>query len=321
MMRIGNDIEEAAYWLRKGEVVAIPTETVYGLAANIYNEKAVEKIYTLKNRPKNNPLIVHLKSDKELSKYAVNIPVKAKILAQTFWPGPLTLVLEKSAQIPSHITSGKDTVGLRVPAKKILLELLHELNFPLAAPSANPSNRTSATSTDHIIEYFKGKPLAYALEGGACEKGLESTIIGFDKGEPVIYRLGALSIELIEKVVGKVTVFNKATEKILVPGMFSKHYAPKTKLLPVEDWKDYCKNNPNKKIALLTSGTLLETIPNCVSLFNLSVTHDLDEVARNLYKTLFEIDQLEFDEIIFQYFPENQLGTTINDRLTRASNI
>ncbi|SHJ40309.1 L-threonylcarbamoyladenylate synthase [Flavobacterium haoranii] len=321
MMRIGNDIEEAAYWLRKGEVVAIPTETVYGLAANIYNEKAVEKIYTLKNRPKNNPLIVHLKSDKELSKYAVNIPVKAKILAQTFWPGPLTLVLEKSAQIPSHITSGKDTVGLRVPAKKILLELLHELDFPLAAPSANPSNRTSATSTDHIIEYFKGKPLAYALEGGACEKGLESTIIGFDKGEPVIYRLGALSIELIEKVVGKVTVFNKATEIILVPGMFSKHYAPKTKLLPVEDWKDYCKNNPNKKIALLTSGTLLETIPNYVSLFNLSVTHDLDEVARNLYKTLFEIDQLEFDEIIFQYFPENQLGTTINDRLTRASNI
>lgn len=320
MMRIGNDIEEAAYWLRKGEVVAIPTETVYGLAANIYNEKAVEKIYTLKNRPKNNPLIVHLTSDKELSKYAVNIPVKAKILAQTFWPGPLTLVLEKSAQIPSYITSGKDTVGLRVPAKKILLELLHELDFPLAAPSANPSNRTSATSTDHIIEYFKGKPLAYALEGGACEKGLESTIIGFDKGEPVIYRLGALSIELIEKVVGKVTVFNKATEKILVPGMFSKHYAPLTKMQNVENWIEFCEKNKHKKIAFLTSGSISEKIPNNLTIFNLSEQNDLDEVARKLYNTLFEIDNLNFDEIIFKYFPECQLGCTINDRLTRASN-
>lgn len=319
-MRIGNDIEEAAYWLRKGEVVAIPTETVYGLAANIYNEKAVEKIYTLKNRPKNNPLIVHLTSDKELSKYAVNIPVKAKILAQTFWPGPLTLVLEKSAQIPSYITSGKDTVGLRVPAKKILLELLHELDFPLAAPSANPSNRTSATSTDHIIEYFKGKPLAYALEGGACEKGLESTIIGFDKGEPVIYRLGALSIELIEKVVGKVTVFNKATEKILVPGMFSKHYAPLTKMQNVENWIEFCEKNKHKKIAFLTSGSISEKIPNNLTIFNLSEQNDLDEVARKLYNTLFEIDNLNFDEIIFKYFPECQLGCTINDRLTRASN-
>lgn len=117
-MRIGNDIFEASYWLRKGEVVAIPTETVYGLAANIFNEKAVEKIYHLKNRPKNNPLIVHLKSEKELFKYAINIPVKAKILANAFWPGPLTLVLEKSGLIPNHITSGKETVALRVPAKK-----------------------------------------------------------------------------------------------------------------------------------------------------------------------------------------------------------
>ena len=319
-MRIGNDIFEASYWLRKGEVVAIPTETVYGLAANIFNEKAVEKIYQLKNRPKNNPLIVHLKSEKELFKYAINIPVKAKVLANAFWPGPLTLVLEKSALIPNHITSGKETVALRVPAKKILLELLNELDFPLAAPSANPSNRTSATTSLHINNYFENKPLHYVLEGGECEKGLESTIIGFEKGEPIIYRLGALSKELIEKVVGKVNVLNNPTNLILAPGMFSKHYAPLTKMQNVENWIEFCEKNKQKKIAFLTSGSISETIPNNLTIFNLSERNDLDEVARKLYNTLFEIDNLNFDEIIFKYFPECQLGSTINDRLNRASN-
>lgn len=320
-MRIGADIEEAAYWLRKNEVVAIPTETVYGLAANIYSEKAVEKIYEIKNRPRNNPLIVHLKSEKELYKFAINIPIKAKILSKAFWPGPLTLVLEKSALVPEHITSGKNTVALRVPAKKIILELLNEIDFPLAAPSANPSNKTSATSRKHVEMYFKNSSLVYALDGGNCEKGLESTIVGFENGEPIIYRLGSLSLEMIEKVVGKVSVKNIAENDVLTPGMFSKHYAPNTKLSNVLDWEDYSKKNQDKKFALLTMGTNLKCNIENVSIFNLSEKNDLDEVAKNLYKALFEIDQMVFDEILFNYFPENQLGVVINDRLTRASKI
>lgn len=320
-MRIGIDIEEAAYWLRKNEVVAIPTETVYGLAANIFNKSAVEKIYKLKNRPLNNPLIVHLKSERELFKYAINIPLKAKILSKTFWPGPLTLVLEKSALVPEHITSGKNSVALRVPSKQILLELLNEIEFPLAAPSANPSNKTSATSSKHVEMYFKNSSLPYVLDGGDCEKGLESTIIGFENGEPIIYRLGSLSIEMIEKVVGKVSIKNEIVKDVITPGMFSKHYAPNTKILHIPDWLDYSKRNPDKKIAILTMGENPENEINNISFFNLSKDNNLNEVATNLYKTLFEIDHQLYDEILFDYFPDNQLGLAINDRLTRASKI
>lgn len=318
-MRVGKDISEAAYWLRKNEVVAIPTETVYGLAANIYSENAVNKIYEIKNRPKNNPLIVHIKSEADLFKYAVNIPLKAKILAKTFWPGPLTLVLEKSALIPDHITSGQPTVGLRVPAKQILLDLLKEIEFPLAAPSANPSNKTSSTSSTHVSLYFDESKLPYILDGGECERGLESTIVGFENGEPMIYRLGALSIDRIEKVVGKVKVKNKIDKSIIAPGMFSKHYAPNTKMTVVTDVFDYCEKNQSKKLAVLTMGNTIKKPLANTSIFNLSKTNDLNEVAKNLYKTLFEIDQMSFDEIVFQFFPDDQLGLAINDRLTRAS--
>ncbi|WP_339833781.1 L-threonylcarbamoyladenylate synthase [uncultured Flavobacterium sp.] len=316
-MKISNDINEAAFWLSQNKVVAIPTETVYGLAANIYNEEAVNSIYKIKNRPSNNPLIVHIKSTRELYKYVENIPVKASLLAKYFWPGPLTLVLKKAAHIPDYITSNKDTVAIRVPAHPAALKLLESLLFPLAAPSANPSNSVSSTTAQHVLDYF-GDKLPFILDGGLCAKGLESTIVGFEKGEPIIYRLGALSIEHIERVIGKVEIRNNATQSPNAPGMFSKHYAPKTPLFITKDLEAFLTENTTNNIAFLGFDKSLSH-SKITQNYLLSVEGNYDEAAANLYKTLIEMDSKNFDLIVTQYLPEIDLGKSINDRLSRAA--
>ncbi|CAM3652048.1 L-threonylcarbamoyladenylate synthase [Flavobacterium gelidilacus] len=316
-MKISNDINEAAFWLSQNKVVAIPTETVYGLAANIYNEAAVNSIYKIKNRPSNNPLIVHIKSTRELYKYVENIPVKASLLAKYFWPGPLTLVLKKAAHIPDYITSNKDTVAIRVPAHPATLKLLESLLFPLAAPSANPSNSVSSTTAQHVLDYF-GDKLPFILDGGSCAKGLESTIVGFEKGEPIIYRLGALSIEHIERVIGKVEIRNNATQSPDAPGMFSKHYAPKTPLYITNDLETFLTENNTTNIAFLGFDKSLSH-SKITQNYLLSAEGNYDEAATNLYKTLIEIDSKNFDLIVTQYLPEIDLGKSINDRLSRAA--
>lgn len=316
-MKISNDINEAAFWLSKSKVIAIPTETVYGLAANIYDEEAVNSIYKIKNRPSNNPLIVHIKSAKELYKYVENIPVKASLLAKAFWPGPLTLVLKKASHIPDYITSNKETVGIRVPAHPITLQLLEELPFPLAAPSANPSNCVSSTTAQHVLDYF-GDKLPFVLEGGPCEKGLESTIVGFEKGEAIVYRLGALSLEHIEKVIGPVELKNSASKNPNAPGMFSKHYAPKTPLYVVNDLQEFFAETTSTNIAFLGFDEIY-THPKIKSNYLLSKNSNFDEAAKELYKTLIEIDSQEFDLIVSQYLPKKNLGKSINDRLSRAA--
>lgn len=316
-MKISNDINEAAFWLSQNKVVAIPTETVYGLAANIYNEEAVNSIYKIKNRPSNNPLIVHIKSTRELYKYVENIPVKASLLAKCFWPGPLTLVLKKAAHIPDYITSNKDTVAIRVPAHPATLKLLESLLFPLAAPSANPSNSVSSTTAQHVLDYF-GDKLPFILDGGSCAKGLESTIVGFEKGEPIIYRLGALSIEHIERVIGKVEIRNNATQNPDAPGMFSKHYAPKTPLFITNDLETFLTEKNTTNIAFLGFDKSLSH-SKITQNYLLSVEGNYDEAATNLYKTLIEMDSKNFDLIVTLYLPEIDLGKSINDRLSRAA--
>ncbi|MFT5754549.1 MAG: L-threonylcarbamoyladenylate synthase [Flavobacterium sp.] len=316
-MKISNDINEAAFWLSQNKVVAIPTETVYGLAANIYNEEAVNSIYKIKDRPSNNPLIVHIKSERELFKYVENIPVKASLLAKTFWPGPLTLVLKKAAHIPNYITSNKDTVAIRVPAHPSTLKLLESLLFPLAAPSANPSNSVSSTTAQHVLDYF-GDKLPFILDGGSCAKGLESTIVGFEKGEPIIYRLGALSVEHIEKVIGNVQIRNNATQNPDAPGMFSKHYAPKTPLYITQNLESFLAENTAINIAYLGFDKPLNHL-KITHNYLLSEDGSYDQAAANLYKTLIEMDSKHFDLILTQYLPEIDLGKSINDRLLRAA--
>ena len=246
-----NEIIKVSSLLQQGQVVAIPTETVYGLAANAFDDKAVAQIFEIKKRPLFNPLIVHIKSIDYLNNIAVNIPPIAYQLAQQFWPGALTLVLEKKSNIPDIVTSGKNTVGIRVPSHPIALALLEGLDFPLAAPSANPFGYISPTTSEHVRKQL-GDKIPYILEGGSCEKGIESTIVGFENNKPILYRVGAISKEEIEKCIGILETKNTASASPQAPGMINKHYSPKTKFIVSENificWNNLslqCERNTN----------------------------------------------------------------------------
>ena len=311
------DLDKVRKALVKGEIIALPTETVYGLAANIFNDKAIEKIYALKKRPAYNPLIVHIASSNILEQVAKKIPVKAKELADIFWPGPLTLVLEKQDQIPHRITAGKKTVAVRVPNHPLTLQLLNSLNFPLAAPSANTFGFISPTSADHVALYFK-EELNFILDGGPCSHGLESTIIGFQNDKPILYRHGAIALEEIEKVTGSISVKNQNNNKPSAPGMLSRHYAPKTQIQITNDISNSIEQNRNKKIGVL-SFRKFKNSHHEINQEVLSISGNLKEAAKNLYAALHRLDQMNLDLIITSFFPEKGLGKTINDRLKRAA--
>ncbi len=314
---ITRDINLAKRALDNNEIIAIPTETVYGLAANAYSEKAVEKIFALKERPFYNPLIVHIKSADFLDNVARDIPDVAQTLANEFWPGPLTLVLKKQSSIPDLVTAGKDTVAIRVPNHPVSLSLLEQLEFPLAAPSANPFGSISPTTASHVYGYF-ADDLDVILEGGECEKGLESTIIGFENNQPIVYRLGSLSIEDIERKIGKVRSKTHDDTAPSAPGMLSRHYAPATKSYLTDDVEKLISVHPNKKIGLLLFQNEIK---------NSAVTHqeilsksgDLTEAAKKLYAAMHQLDKLNLDLIIAEKFPDVGLGKTINDKLERAT--
>lgn len=313
---ITTNLEEAILSLENEELVAIPTETVYGLAANAFKADAVNKVFSLKNRPSFNPLIVHIKSIDYLEEIAEDIPEKALILAKKFWPGSLTLVLKRKSTIPDAVCAGKETVGIRVPKHPLTLELLARLSFPLAAPSANPFGSISPTTSQHVQTYF-GDKLKVILDGGACEKGLESTIIGFQNGEPILYRHGAISIDEIEKVVGKLNHNTKNDKNPVAPGMLSKHYAPRKEIFLTNNITELAKSFPNKKLGLV----LFKDFPfnNKNSMMEiLSSSGDLEEAAKNLYSALHNLDNSDCDLILAEQFPNEGLGKTINDRLARA---
>ena len=220
MDSISKDISKAVEILNQNGLVAIPTETVYGLAGNIFSEEAIRKIFELKQRPFFNPLIVHIHSANQLKSIVTVLPQKAEKLAQHFWPGPLTLVLPKNPHVPDLVTAGKNTVAVRVPNHPTTLDLLRRLDFPIAAPSANPFGRISTTKAEHVARYFDDR-LKMVLDGGECQKGIESTIIGFENDRPVVYRLGSISVEEIEKVVGPLNIRNKKESAPDAPGMLS----------------------------------------------------------------------------------------------------
>ena len=220
---ITNDLELTKIFLDNAYIIGLPTETVYGLAGNIHSEKAIKSIFALKGRPLYNPLIVHIKNKSSIGAVAQNIPDSAYRLSEKFWPGPLTLILPKKSNVSDLITAGKPTVAVRVPNHEKALALLDILDYPLAAPSANPFGCISPTTSEHVHDYF-GRSLPIILEGGACTKGLESTIVGFDHNRPIIYRLGSLSREEIEDHLGmqlQSTLKNDGVPE--APGMLSKH--------------------------------------------------------------------------------------------------
>lgn len=314
---ITKDILKAKEVLIENELVAIPTETVYGLAGNAFNESAIQKIFKLKKRPANNPLIVHLKSAHVLSEIAINIPPMAQKLADRFWPGPLTLVLKKQSKIPDIVTSGKDTVAVRVPDHPLTLQLLSILDFPLAAPSANPFGCISPTSSKHVQDYFKNQ-LQVILDGGICEKGIESTIIGFENNKPVLYRYGSLSLEEIESVIGTVKIHNNQNTNPKAPGMLSKHYSPKTPTYLTDNVVDLIELFKDKKIGLIVFKN--EIIhPKISHQEILSLEGNYPEAASNLYGSMHRLDRLDLDIIIAEKLPNEDLGKSINDRLERAA--
>jgi L-threonylcarbamoyladenylate synthase len=313
---IGTDIENAALLLRQGELVAIPTETVYGLAANALNEEAVIKIFEAKKRPHFDPLIVHIPGIEYLEQYASYIPATAMKLAKAFWPGPLTLILPKKEIIPDLVTSGQETVGLRVPRHTLTLSLLKKLDFPLAAPSANPFGYISPTSASHVAKQL-GDNISYILEGGSSEVGIESTIVGFDHDNPVVYRLGGISMEDIKSITGDIEIQLNASSNPAAPGQLLSHYAPQKKLY-VGDIDTLIQKFAKKSVAVI-SFTKSFKHPAIMHCWVLSENGSLNEAAKNLFKALREADEMDIDIILTEIFPEKGLGMAINDRLRRAS--
>ena len=315
MADIGSDITKAANILRNGKLVAIPTETVYGLAGNALDENAVLSIFETKNRPAFDPLIVHTDSLEKLNRFVSNIPEKAVRLAAEFWPGPLTMLLPKKNIIPDLVTSGLDTVAIRIPNHPMTLGLLSQLDFPLAAPSANPFGYISPTSAEHVQKQL-GDKIEYILDGGLCDVGIESTIIGFEDKIPTVYRLGGLALEQIELVIGKVNSLVHSTSNPQAPGMLKSHYAPRKPF--------YIKNRENfdiktdRKIGYLLFVTYLENVEKDHQRL-LSQAGDMAEAAHHLFAYLRELDTLDIDEIQAEYVPQTGLGRAINDRLKRAA--
>ena len=317
MSVISNNIHKAVALLDQEQIIGIPTETVYGLAGNIYSAKAIQSIFTMKQRPFFNPLIVHIKSVENLSEIARDIPEKALLLADAFWPGPLTLVLKKQVSIPDLVTGGKDTVAVRVPNHPVTLALLNQLDYPLAAPSANPFGCISPTKAEHVASYFEGS-LPMVLNGGACERGIESTIIGFENGEPVLYRLGSLATKDIEAIVGPVKRKTHDDTAPVAPGMLYRHYAPLTTMFLSTNVAKLLETFSNQKIGVLVFQKGIDD-PKIAVQEILSSTGNLAEAASQLYAALHRLDERKLDFIIAERFPDVGLGKTINDRLERAT--
>lgn len=316
----GTDIKQAAAHLSAGSLVAVPTETVYGLAANALNVDAVLNIYKVKNRPSFNPLILHIQNWEDAKKYIASYPADAAILADHFWPGPLTLLLPKNKNVPDIVTSGSNLVALRVPNHPLTLSLLKTLDYPLAAPSANPSGFVSPTTAPHVMEGLNGK-ISYVLDGGSCEVGLESTIIGWDEeARPIVYRLGGISTQAIETVLGKqLKHASSVLENPNTPGQLKSHYATHTPLY-VGNLSHLMEEHKGKKIAVIQFSNK-EKKAGISYQFTLSHSASTDEAAKNLFKTMREADACGAEVILCESLPASGLGPAINDRLSRAQAI
>ena len=302
------NIKKAKKILNKSECVAIPTETVYGLAGNAYSDKACKKIFKLKKRPKNNPLIVHYFSHQNLKKDCIfnNNFIK---LYKKFCPGPITFILnlKKDSSISKFATNNKKTLAVRFPKHPVTRNLLKKLDYPLAAPSANLSSKVSAVSSNDVRDDF-GKKIKYILEGGKSSIGLESTIVDL-RNEPKILRLGGLEISLIQKVLNKKFSINNNPLKISSPGQFKLHYSPgipiRLNIKKIKKGEAYLLINKRKKTKS--------------NYYFLSKNGNLKEAAKNLYSILRKIKKNKYKSIAVEKIPNKALGKTINDRLIRAS--
>ncbi len=318
MALIGQDISKARSFLQHGELVAIPTETVYGLAGNALNAAAVASIFETKNRPSFDPLIIHTSSLERVGEFVESFPDPLYRLAKEFWPGPLTLLLPRKPIIPDLVTSGLDRVAVRVPNHPLTNSLLASLDFPLAAPSANPFGYISPTSAQHVEDQL-GEKIPYILDGGNCHVGLESTIVGMENDQLVIYRLGGLDISEIEKVVGPVLIKDHSSSNPQAPGLLESHYAPRKPFL-LGDLDDLVKDHLNrkKKFGVMSLSKSFQSV-KAEHQKQLSKMGDLKEAAQNLFSSMRYLDDQEIELILAEKVPAIGLGNAINDRLKRAA--
>lgn len=326
-------IRQASAVIQRRGLVAFPTETVYGLGANALDEEAVAKIFHAKGRPSNDPLIVHVASVEDMKLVAAEIPPVVSTLAAHFCPGPLTFVLPKLSQVPASVTSGLETVAVRVPAHPVALALIRESGVPIAAPSANRFGHTSPTSAAHVMDDLNGR-IDMILDGGSTSVGVESTVLDVTYTPPMILRPGGVAREAIEKIIGKVTLRNNRPdsddEAQVSPGLLGKHYTPNAELIlckgekaeALEKLLDLAKQaqTEGRSVGLLLAEDDLH-IFNSLSCkaYPLGVSADLESIARNLYAGMRALDDEKASLILTRDFGAHGLGLAIHDRLLRAA--
>lgn len=320
-----DNIKYAAKLLADGEVCGIPTETVYGLAANALSENAVSKIFVVKGRPQDNPLIVHISSLDTLDTLAVDIPQSAYDLAKQFWPGPLTMILNKSDKIPTAVTAGLDTVAIRFPSHPVARQLIDAAGVPLAAPSANLSGSPSPTTATHVYSDLKGR-ISAIIDGGACEVGLESTVVKFDDDGVTLLRPGAITVDMLQQVVPKVTLADgvlnhvEDNEAVLSPGLKHKHYSPKTQMIIVAsnlaDFTEFVNSQTDKIIGAL----VFEGEEENINVPSISYGQENDSTiqAKLLFSALREVDELNVDIVYARMPSQKGMGLGVYNRLLRA---
>lgn len=324
-------IKEAAQVIKDGGVVAFPTETVYGLGANALKEECVKKIFIAKGRPQDNPLIVHVAS-KDISAYVKNVPEIATKLMNKFWPGPITLILEKKDIIPMETSANLDTIGIRMPSNEVALELIRESGVPLAAPSANISGRPSPTDIERCIEDLTGR-VDYIIGGQKSEVGLESTIVDCTVYPPIVLRPGGITLEMLREVdknivIDKGLLNNSEEFKPKAPGMKYRHYAPNAKLKIIRGNKEKTIEKINKmvqnyiddgkRVGLLITKENSHRYPKGEKVI-IGEENNLEEIASNLFEALRSFNDLDVDIILAEAFNEEGLGVAIMNRLSKAA--
>ena len=324
--------EDAAQLIRSGELVAFPTETVYGLGADALNPQASKKIYAAKGRPSDNPLIVHIAKFEDLEEIAKEVPQEAKKLADAFWPGPLTMIVYKNEKVPYETTGGMDTVAIRMPDHPAALELIRQSGCLIAAPSANTSGRPSPTLAEHVAEDLGGR-IPMILDGGEVGIGIESTIIDLTEKIPMILRPGYITKEMLEAVIGTVKtdpgiIAADSTKKPKAPGMKYRHYAPKANLMLIDGTKCAVVDKINeltdamhsegKKVGIIGTDETVASYRGDMVL-SIGAREDEDAIARHLYKLLREFDEADVDVIYSESFATPRIGQAIMNRLLKAA--
>ncbi len=316
-MRFPGLLHSAAVMLRRGGIVAFPTETVYGLGAMVFDEQAVARVFEAKQRPRFDPLIVHISGIEQLGLLVERVPEAARVLISRFWPGPLTLILPKAAGVPDLVTAGLPTVAVRMPRHPMALALIRQVGLPVAAPSANPFGRTSPTAAHHVRGPLGGR-IDLVLDGGACSVGIESTILSLCGDPPVLLRPGGVAVEEIEALVGPVARTPPlSSAPVSAPGMLPRHYAPRTPFQVWDGSETVCAH-PGERVGVLAFKKTFGAGPYAARQV-LSEDGDLREAAANLFGALRRLDEQGLDRIVAEPVPNVGLGCAINDRLARAA--